>query len=47
MIMHVTMTLVPGLPDGFFQTSFGTFWKAFEWKILISFVSIWLYVVAI
>jgi hypothetical protein len=25
----------------YFQTSFGTFWKASEWKILISFLAIW------
>jgi hypothetical protein len=33
-----------GLPDGLFSNqppSFGTFWKAFEWKILISFMTIW------
>jgi hypothetical protein len=32
------------LPDGLFlnQTpSFGTFWEDIEWKILISFITIW------
>jgi hypothetical protein len=39
------MTSAPrraGLPDGLVSNqSFGTFWKAFELEILISFVTIW------
>jgi hypothetical protein len=34
----------PGLPDGLFSNqtpTFGEFWKAFEWKMIISFMTIW------